>query len=139
MLSPKHGVNPTLGVCFFCGKETGEIALLGKLPNDKEAPKYCVMSYEPCQKCKEHLKQGVMIISVTPYENTPNQPPIVKTDAGELLYPVPGEWVVVKDEAITKMCDKNTAEEALTKRKLLMDFILFNTWMMKSKPKDDNI
>lgn len=30
-LSSKHGVNPTIPVCFFCGEEKNEIALLGRI------------------------------------------------------------------------------------------------------------
>lgn len=30
LLSKKHGINPTLALCSRCGKETGEILLLGK-------------------------------------------------------------------------------------------------------------
>ena len=52
-LSDKHGVNPTMGVCMWCGEPTGEIALLGKLKGDVEAPRYSTLSYEPCDKCKE--------------------------------------------------------------------------------------
>ena len=48
-ISPKYGVNPSLINCFFCGESKG-IALMGKLKNDAEAPKECVMDYEPCDK-----------------------------------------------------------------------------------------
>lgn len=39
-LSPKHGVNPTIPVCFFCGKPKNEIALMGRMggKEDIEAP-----------------------------------------------------------------------------------------------------
>ena len=30
-LSPKHGVNATIPVCFWCGKEKNEIAILGRV------------------------------------------------------------------------------------------------------------
>lgn len=30
-LSPKYGVNPTIPVCFWCGKEKNEIALMGRV------------------------------------------------------------------------------------------------------------
>lgn len=30
-ISPKHGLNPTIPVCFWCGKEKNEIALLGRI------------------------------------------------------------------------------------------------------------
>ena len=71
-LSTKYGVNPTMPVCDFCGGDTGEIALLGKLtarkaaqmgielepwqktdPNDCEAPRHIPSgTLEPCDKCK---------------------------------------------------------------------------------------
>lgn len=61
-VSTKFGVNPTLGLCRFCGEETGEIGLLGA--NYKEhglpaqAPKHMVISNEPCDKCKERFNTG---------------------------------------------------------------------------------
>ena len=59
-LSPKYGVNPTLLVCPICGKETGELALLGRIGRkgeDIEAPKYS-FSRHICSDCEEHIKQG---------------------------------------------------------------------------------
>lgn len=46
--SEKHGVNPTITLCPVCGKETG-IAMLGKLKNDAEAPKYIIGDI--CNEC----------------------------------------------------------------------------------------
>ena len=63
-LSKEHGLNPTMGICYLCGEPTGEIGLLGRLPNDKRAPRYSCVSKEPCDKCKENMKQGIMIIEV---------------------------------------------------------------------------
>ena len=50
-LSEKHGVTPTIPVCFGCGKQKNEIALLGRLPNDAEAPMNMVLNYDPCEEC----------------------------------------------------------------------------------------
>ena len=66
ILSPKHGVNPTMVACFFCRKETGEIALLGRLPNDEEAPRYMVMDVEPCAACSEIFSQGHLVLEAIP-------------------------------------------------------------------------
>ena len=35
-LSPKHGLNPTMPVCFWCGKEKNEVAhiLINKVEYD---------------------------------------------------------------------------------------------------------
>lgn len=58
-ISPKYGVNPTIPVCFFCGEEKQEIALLGKLKGDVEAPHRMCLDYEPCEKCKQIFAQGI--------------------------------------------------------------------------------
>ena len=68
-LSPKHGVNPTLAICFYCGEHTGEIALLGKLKDDAQAPKEAVIDYRPCKECQEKFSKGVLIIAVRPSNN----------------------------------------------------------------------
>lgn len=47
-LSEKHGLNPSITLCPVCGKETG-IAMLGKLKNDLEAPKYILSDI--CDDC----------------------------------------------------------------------------------------
>lgn len=77
-LSKKHGVNPTIPICFFCGNEKNEIALLGELPNDAEAPKHTIINYEPCDTCKEIMNKGITVMEVTTKPNAPNQPPIQK-------------------------------------------------------------
>lgn len=58
-ISEKHGVNPCIPICFWCGKEKNEIALLGKLKGDVEAPMHAVINYEPCDDCKAIMDQGV--------------------------------------------------------------------------------
>ena len=65
-LSPKHGVNPTISICFYCGAEKNEIALLGKIggKNDLEAPRKTVLNYEPCEKCAEIMAKGITLIGV---------------------------------------------------------------------------
>lgn len=51
-ISPRYGLNPTIPLCIYCGKEKDELALLGKLPNDEKAPKTAIIDYEPCKNCK---------------------------------------------------------------------------------------
>lgn len=60
-LSEKYGVNPTMLVCPVCGNETGEIALLGKLKGDKEAPKYMYGNH-PCDECKKKFDEGYVAL-----------------------------------------------------------------------------
>lgn len=47
LLSPKHGVNPSVGICAFCGHDK-EVLLMGKLKNDAEAPSSVISDYQPC-------------------------------------------------------------------------------------------
>lgn len=82
-LSKKHGVNPTLSVCFYCEKETGEIALLGASYKG-EAPKHMVTSFEPCTECKAKYTDHHMFIEINPIENKPT-----------------GRWAYVNDKDLT--------------------------------------
>ena len=95
-LSEKHGVNPTLCQCFFCG-ESKYIALLGKLKGDKEAPKECIMDYEPCDKCQENMSQGVTLLEVSDQQPSDNRPPM-KAQGGVDVYPL-GRWCVVEEHS----------------------------------------
>ena len=55
ILSPKHGVNPTLLRCFICGSHIGG-ALLGKLKDDAEAPKE--IYNDICDECQKVIDKG---------------------------------------------------------------------------------
>jgi len=78
-LSKKHGVNPSMPTCYYCGEATGEIILPGargeamarKLGNeDGKMPMYCPpISIIPCDKCKE---KGVGFVEV---DNETNREP----------------------------------------------------------------
>lgn len=69
-LSKKYGVNPTIPVCYWCGKEKNQINLMGKVldkdKNEIEMPRKCVMDIEPCDDCmkarNEAWKKGAVII-----------------------------------------------------------------------------
>lgn len=99
-ISPKHGVNPTIPVCFFCGKEKNEIALLGKIDKeDSEAPRKMVLNYEPCEECKKRFAEGVLIIEIMSYAND-MRPPIT-----EGAYPT-GAHAVVNPEALNPPFNK---------------------------------
>ncbi len=73
-LSPKHGLNPTVSVCFWCGEDKNEIALLGHIGGafgeDIEAERRMVLDYEPCPRCKAQMESGFTVVEVT---NAPNR------------------------------------------------------------------
>lgn len=56
ILSEKHGLNPSMDVCMICG-EVHQLVLLGKLPEDREAPKQ-VCTGQVCQKCISQLVEN---------------------------------------------------------------------------------
>lgn len=91
-VSKKHGVNPSLDVCFWCGEAKG-ILLMGALKNDAEAPRNSLTNYEPCDKCRAQFDQGVWLAEVNEHPNIENQFPI-QNEGSTSLYPT-GRYIVV--------------------------------------------
>lgn len=87
ILSKKHGVNPSLLVCPICGKDVG-IALLGRLKDDKEAPRK--IEGELCDDCK---KEYITILEV----DSSNNPKAT------------GRQCFIKKDAINVECPKGVA------------------------------
>lgn len=96
-ISPKHGLNPTIPVCFWCGKQKNEIALMGRMTEDIEAPKNMVLDYVPCEECQNHMAMGVAILEASDHPNTENQPPMQ-----EGVYPT-SRFVVVTTECADRV------------------------------------
>jgi len=69
-LSEKHGLNPSMAICFYCHKEIG-IILFGKMEGDKKAPKQCYDSLDPCDECKEKYKNDTLIVEYSMEEKEP--------------------------------------------------------------------
>jgi len=105
-LSKKHGLNPMLMVCYVCNEATNEIALLGELPEDKEAPRQGVLNKEPCEKCREWMKKGVIFISTRDGEEDSDNP--YRT----------GGWCVLKDEAVTRVVSTPHLLETILKARV---------------------
>ena len=118
-LSPQHGLNPTIPVCFFCGNEKNEIALLGKINReDDEAPRKMVVDFEPCEECQKKFAEGVLLIEVS------STPEYIGMPIAENAYPT-GRYVVVKPEAL--IGDFKAGSKALVHKK---DFMaMFNDFI----------
>lgn len=114
-LSPKHGVNPTIPVCFWCGKPKNELALLGRLKDDEEAPRNCVLDYEPCEECQKTWKLGVALLGASEKPIDDSLPPI-KNSSGKVLYPT-GQWIVITKEA-AKRYFSEVATETITEEEI---------------------
>lgn len=92
-LHPKHGLNPTMSLCFWCGNETGEIVMLGNAFKG-EAPRTMVLGYNPCPSCAKNFATGVTIIEVSDRPLKENQPPM---DREGNAYPTGRLFVVNAD------------------------------------------
>lgn len=107
-LSEKHGVNPSICKCFFCGESKG-IALLGQIGDrrkgeDIEAPREIVMDYEPCDECQSKMKDGVTLIEVTD-KQPKDMRPALNAQNNQKVYPL-GGWCVIKPEAFSQMTNQ---------------------------------
>lgn len=106
-LSKRHGLNPSMPTCYFCGEATGEIILPGlageklakELGNaDGQMPMYCPpVSIMPCAKCKE---KGVGFVEV---DNETNQQPT-------------GRRWLLKDSALNFIQPRDLLEAILKQR-----------------------
>ena len=96
-ISPKYGLNPTIPVCFWCGKQKNEIALMGRMKGDIEAPKNMVLDYVPCEECQSHMAMGVAVLEASDRPNTEGQPPMQKG-----VYPT-SRFVVVTTECADRV------------------------------------
>ena len=104
-VSPKHGLNPSVQKCYFCLKDMG-VALFGRLPKDEQAPRTVLGSdCDPCDGCKEYMKQGVILISVDSTRTTDEKNPYRS-----------GGWAVVTDDGIRRAFNGLYAELILRRR-----------------------
>jgi len=88
-LHPEHGLNPTICTCFYCGEDTGALALLGAAYKG-EAPRQMVTSLEPCDKCKEKYKDMQLVLEAKP-----------DSDPTKSAHPT-GRWFAIKMEAVSE-------------------------------------
>jgi len=88
-------------VCFVCGEPKG-VLLDRRLK--KSLPRKAVYNDEPCDKCKEIMKKGVIFIGVRDGEQDRKNP--YRT----------GHFIGIKEEAIRKMIKEPLLSKILKKR-----------------------
>lgn len=108
-LHPKHGLNPTVCTCFFCGKGTNEIALLGAAFKG-EAPRHMVMNYDPCDACKAGMAKGITLIECD--EHPFDSRPAIQEGA----YPT-GAWCVITEDTARRLFQPDSIVEAVLKHR----------------------
>lgn len=142
-ISPKHGLNPTIPVCFWCGKEKNELALLGRIrekttnrfganvtkrDSDIEAPRRMVLDYEPCDECQKMWDSGVAVIEVQETPTMPNQPEIQKG-----LYPT-SRYVVMTVEGADRVFPQHAPWSK--GQKVLVDSEVFSHFVQEDPSPD---
>lgn len=111
-LHPKYGVNPTMPVCFLCGQEKGEVALLGAAYQG-EAPRYMVVDRAPCERCRAHMKVGVILVEALGESMDTAQPQ--------------GGYAVLSEEGIRKLLSEPLLTQVLRTR---IAFVHPEVWTM---------
>lgn len=106
-LSAKYGVNPSVGVCWWCGEDDGTVILAGLLPRDKEAPHRAVWSKEPCPKCVERQATGITLIVASPAGSDPPKPT--------------GQWYVITEDAARRFLSGDMLDATLRSRKAFIE------------------
>lgn len=114
-LHKDHGLNPTMPTCFYCGESKNEIALLGaaskKITGEEKAPMHGpVIDMEPCDNCKDYMKQGVILIGVVE-EKTHNEKNPYRS----------GHFMVVKDDVVRRNFNPEMAERVIESRCAFID------------------
>jgi len=110
-LHPKHGVNPTISQCFWCGAEKNELALLGAAYRG-EAPRHMVLDYEPCDACQANFDKGIALLEATQAH-------------GEAAKPT-GRYVVATEDAVRRWFQpQETVEQILEARKAFIERDVF--------------
>jgi len=126
-ISQKHGVNPAIPTCFWCGESKNEIVLFGRLPGDREAPRNVIVDYDPCDKCKDAMAQGIMLAEASQQPVNGDFPPIVKKP--ESLWPT-GRWLMVTPDFVLRNFKKDDdptfAEDIIKNGKCLIDPAVFS-------------
>lgn len=124
-VSPKHGVNPTIPICFWCGKEKNEVALLGKIDKeDSEAPRRVLLDYNPCEVCAELFSKGIHVIGVSETPLNEKMFPISSSEDNKPLYPTGAMFVAqeswIRDELLTAPEEAEMREAVLKQKVMLM-------------------
>lgn len=130
-LSPKYGVNPSVMKCFYCGEAFG-VALPGLLRGDREAPHSAVWDMTPCDRCRDVMKEGILLVSIDPEKSDPKEGiggfwrtgrvvglkeeafTRIIADEGLKKFGLKNRWMFISDEALDKLLKPEEEEECNT-------------------------
>ena len=148
-LSPKHGVNPAIPICFWCNEEKNMLYLPGQMKGDIEAPRNSVWDMEPCDNCRDLMDQGIILISVKDGEMEKEEEARQRAKAeyesrhvasrkkSFQYIPNPyrtGGWVVMKEDAFTRIFQGDVVNQILSMR---WSFVPDEVWDMVGLPREE--
>jgi hypothetical protein len=106
VLHPEFGLNSTLPVCILCGKDKGDIALLGNACKEK-APMRMLVDAVPCEDCaKQYLETGVMLVEVTEQGSITGKVTVVTDEGFKRIFNIEipgGKIAMISEEAMRKV------------------------------------
>ena len=105
----KYKVGVAMSLCMYCGDPSG--VTLGGKEVDEIGHKGAVFSSEPCEKCKDYMKQGIMICETENGQDENSNP--VRT----------GRLVVIKEESFREHFNMPDTEKS--KRFFYMEHAMF--------------
>jgi len=71
-VSKKHGLNPSMEVCFWCGEHTGSVIMFGRVKGDEEAPREAVISTIHVRHVKNIGVKELLLLSVRERQSITN-------------------------------------------------------------------
>lgn len=101
-LSKKHGLNPSMVICPICGKEEN-IAILGYIKGDKEAPRY--IQGDICDECKARVADNKCFVISVGEDQRLKRYTIVSKDI--FTQKVEGCAVIMKEADFNAVFDKH--------------------------------
>jgi len=123
-LSEKHGVNPSVCVCFWCGEDRGDLVLAGRLAGDREMPHKCIVDYEPCDACQAKMATGITLIEVSDHVIREDLAAINATRRDRHPHPAhypTGCWCVVTESGARKLFNESVVDDVCRVKQAWVD------------------
>jgi hypothetical protein len=118
LLSTEHGMNPTIPVCYACGKDKNEVVLTGahghKIAKalgreDGRMPMRCCLDKHPCDDCIAMIEKG-LVICIECKDGSEQKPGAEPARTGKIYYvpahrfkSVPGKICFIEESLMHKL------------------------------------
>lgn len=99
-MSKKDGSFVAIPKCYYCNESKNEILLHTQFKDISAAHNH-IVDMEPCDKCKEFMQQGVILVSIKDGESQEGDPPNPYRTGG---------WWVVREEAAKRIFEESNID-----------------------------